>query len=559
MDHLPFVTKLLHGMPWVLLGAGLMLAALYRPLSKARNRVVDAARRANAKLREEESRFRAMTRAMPDLVMVLDEDGRYLDLHTIDEGRLAQPRSAMLGRTASECLPPESARFIQDTVTRALQSPEVLTVEYPLDVQAGNLWLEARVAAMDQAINGKRCVVWVSRNITARRKQEEYLRQSQKLESLGVLAGGVAHDFNNLLMTMQGNINLAQMHLSPDSQLFKYFSKTETAIRKASELASQMLAYSGQAELNMQDLDLNQLVEDMAGLLRATVSRKIKLNLDLEKGMPRFRGDVVQIQQVIVNLVTNSVEAIGDADGQIDVVTEAQELSSSFIAEHLPTQVLPPGPYLSLCISDTGCGMDAGLLGRIFDPFFSTKSLGRGLGLSTLLGTLRSHRAGVLIQTRPGQGSQFTLFFPVVSSPALAVDAVAEGSAPALTPRRILVVDDEPGVREAIREMLESEGLSVTEAGNGLVALNCLDAGSPVDVVLLDLTMPRMGGVETFWAIRERLPHLPILFTSGYRSKAIDALPLGEPSVGFIQKPYQIAELHRALSDLMGKVETARA
>jgi len=554
-DATSIMSLLLNGLPWAALGAGALMAALYRPYTRARKQAREAARLTERKLAQEESRFRAITKAMPDLVMVLDEDGRYLDLCTLDESRLVAPPSQMLGRTVYECLPLESALFIHENVRKALLSSSVIAVEYPLAVQAGSLFLEARVVAMDDVIDGKRCVVWVSRDITERRKQEEQLRQTQKLESLGVMAGGIAHDFNNLLMAMQGNLNLAQMQLPEGSSSTKYIGRTESAIRKASDLAKQMLAYAGRSDAHIQNLDLNRIVEEMTGLLKVTVSKKVELNIHLEPGLPAMQGDLAQIQQVVMNLVTNASEAIGDEEGRISIGTSHRELSRAFLDTNMPTQSLQPGPYLSLCVSDTGCGMGPELLSRIFDPFFSTKSAGRGLGLSIMISILRGHNAGILLHTRPGRGTTFSLFFPAQAVPAEAPKASDSGKFTLMTSHRVLVVDDEREVRGAICEMLEAIGMEPLEACDGIQALEVLEAhGHSIDVVLLDLTMPRMNGVDTFKALRSSFPEMPVLFSSGFSGEAIASLLNTEPAVGFILKPYPIKLLQRSLVEVMDSV-----
>lgn len=529
------------------------------PLRRARRLHREAIQATRLRRAQEASRFRAMSQAMPDLIMVLDEDGRYLDLYTLDEARLVSPRSQMLGRTVYECLPLESARFIHECVQRALREGSVITVEYPLAVQAGNLSLEARIAAMDDSVDGKRCVVWVSRDITERRRQEEQLRQTQKLESLGVLAGGIAHDFNNLLMTMQGNLDLARMDLSTGSSSAKYLGRAEGAIRKASDLAKQMLAYAGCSEFHIEDLDLNRIVQEMTGLLGVSISKNVALEFSLEAELPAIRGDRTQLQQVVMNLVTNASEAIGDEEGQITISTSFRELSRDYLSANLPTQNLEPGSYAVLSVSDTGSGMSSEVLARIFDPFFSTKHTGRGLGLSIMLGILRGHRGGILIHSRPGRGSTFTAFIPCQAQ-GVDVPALPEASLRETKLRTcVLVVDDEADVREAIQGLLEALGMDVLEARDGLMALDILAREKArIDVVLLDLTMPRMNGVQTFKALRSRGYEVPVVFSSGYTSDAIAEF-LQEPGVGFLLKPYQLHQLQSALMEVVDQVgqETA--
>jgi len=542
---------LLLGTPWAFLALGLLTAGLLVALWRSRSQ----ARRIVRRLEEDEARLRAITRVLPDLMMVLDEDGRYVELYTADESRLVAPRDLMLGRTVFDCLPADSARFIFATMRRALETTTVITVEYPLEVQAGRLWLEARVTAMDQQIEGRRCVVWVSRDITERRRQEENQRQSQKLESLGVLAGGIAHDFNNLLMVLQGNLNLIQMYLPKDSWAATYLPRTEEAIRKASELAGQMLAYSGRAAYHIQTTDLFQVLEEMKTNLRSMIPGQVELDIRHMEDLPQVRCDRGQFRQMLLNLVINAGEAIGKREGRITLSTGMVDLDEAYIRQNLSNQALEPGPHATLEVSDTGCGMEPELLRQIFDPFFTTKRTGRGLGLSTTLGILRGHRAGILVWTQPGQGSIFKLFLPVQPEPAKPQIAAGSQCGFAATKRRVLLVDDEREVRETIRGMLELLGVDVSEAPDGHRALELLKSEPRrIDIVLLDLTMPRMNGNETFRAIRALCPAMPVVFSSGYSLQDIAVSPTQDPTVGFVQKPYTLKQLQQVLAGVLCSV-----
>jgi PAS domain S-box-containing protein len=388
-------------------------------------------------------------------------------------------------------------------------------------------------------------------DITDRRQAEEALRQAQKMESLGVLAGGIAHDFNNLLTSILGNLNLAQLQLPPGTAAQTYLENMEKGILRAAELAKQMLAYSGRGRFVVAPQDLNAVVREMAHLLEVSIPKKVALHFDLDAELPVFEADSAQIQQVVMNLVTNAADAIGDHDGRIRIHTGCIGLGEDELPA-LPGQTLAPGPYVMLEVEDTGCGMAPEVLARIFDPFYTTKATGRGLGLSAMLGILRGHHAGLRIRSRPGEGSVFQLFFPV---------AEATSPAPAHAPAppgmrlrgRVLLVDDEAMVRETTGGVLAALGFEVVQAQDGLEAVALVDQDPDgFDLVFMDLTMPRMDGREAFQAMRARKPALKVILCSGYTEQDILRTFQGEAPAAFIQKPFQFQELRRVISSVMG-------
>ncbi len=392
-------------------------------------------------------------------------------------------------------------------------------------------------------------------DITERRQAEEALRQAQKLESLGVLAGGIAHDFNNLLTAVLGNLNLAQMTLAKGNPAEPYLENMERAILKAAELTKQMLAYSGRGHFVVQSQNLNLVVQELTHLLEVSISKKVALHFDLDPDLPSIEADAAQIQQVVMNLVTNAADAIGDREGHIRIRTGLEQLEGDrLLTAALPGQDLPPGSYVVLEVEDTGCGMNREVLERIFDPFFTTKTTGRGLGLSALLGILRGHNAGLRIASEPGRGSKFQLFFPAASSrlPAPA-ETAPEGSSKGLR-GRVLVVDDEELILETTAMALSAIGFEVVRARDGLEALARVESDRDgLDLVLMDLTMPRMDGREAFLALHRLAPGLPVILSSGYNEQ--DSLQAfeGEGPAAFLQKPYQLQELRRVLQGVLGK------
>jgi len=396
-------------------------------------------------------------------------------------------------------------------------------------------------------------LVGFAQDITQHKEAEEAIRQAQKLESLGVLAGGIAHDFNNLLTAMLGNLNLAQLKLPEGSPALAPLGSVERAVLKAAELTQQMLAYSGKGRFVVKAHDLNQVVLEMTHLLKVSISKKVAFRYDLAKELPPIEADAAQLQQVVMNLVTNASEAIGDQEGTIGIATRQVVLDAASLQSAFAGQNLQPGAYVVLEISDNGCGIRPEIKGRIFDPFFSTKQSGRGLGLSAMQGILRGHRAGIQITSAPGRGSTFTLLFPVgnVPSPAASVPIPDRGPRPLRG--RILLVDDEPEVRAATADMLEALGLQVVTAVDGLDALERFQAerGS-IDLVLLDLTMPRMDGREAFRELRKLRGDLPVILFSGYSEHESLRETLAQGFAGFLPKPFLMADLRNAIQQVQG-------
>ncbi len=397
------------------------------------------------------------------------------------------------------------------------------------------------------------CYLGYMLDITDRRRAEDALRQAQKLESLGILAGGIAHDFNNLLTVVLGNLNLAQMHLPENANAQPYLANTEAAVLRATELTKQMLAYSGRGHFLVKPQDLNAVVEEVARLLEVSISKKIQLQFELEPGLPALLADAAQIQQVVMNLVTNASDAIGDQEGVIHITTAMEFLSERELQSAYRGESLKPGPFLLLEVADTGMGMAPDVMGRIFDPFFTTKTTGRGLGLSAMLGILRGHGAGLRITSAPGLGSAFRICFPVSSQEAFVPAPNREAAVSGSLRGRILLVDDEDLILQIIGSALQTFGLEVLTARDGLEALERFREAQPrPDLVLMDLTMPRMDGREAFRAMHDLDPSVPIVLSSGFTEQDSVQTPSGQNPSGFIQKPYQIKELHHLLQRVLG-------
>jgi PAS domain S-box-containing protein len=384
-----------------------------------------------------------------------------------------------------------------------------------------------------------------------RRRLYEQMLHLQKLRSLGVLAGGIAHDFNNILVGILGNSGLALGELPPGSPARRFIERVEQAAERAAELAGQMLAYSGKGQFMVDTFDLRRLVEETAGLLETSISKKAELRFVFAGDVPPVRGDATQIRQVVMNLVTNASDALGDAAGTISVEIGVVEADGVDLAPTWTADELPAGRYVYLAVADTGCGMDADTRAKVFDPFFTTKSTGRGLGMAAVLGIVRGHRGAIKVASDPGHGSTFTVLLPVSDEPAQDRPAAARA---AVQPGRgkILVVDDEDLVRDVAEATLTRSGFEVLIAGDGLRALAIVRRqGHELAAVVLDLTMPHMNGEETFHELRRLFPDLPVILTSGYNEPDATGRFAAPGPAGFLKKPYRPDDLLRVVTEVL--------
>ena len=367
--------------------------------------------------------------------------------------------------------------------------------------------------------------VHIMRDLTDKRRLEEQFRESQKFETIGTLAAGVAHDFNNLLTSIMGNASLV-IETLPAGSLGR--EKLEDVIRagqRAAEVTHQLLAYSGKGRHFMQKVELSSLVERVQTLIEATVPKKVTLEMRLAHNLPRIEGDPNQVQQVVLNLVSNAAEAIGDATGTISVTTGDEA-----------------NGYVYLEVRDTGCGMDTVTRTRIFDPFFTTKFTGRGLGLAAVAGIARSHKAHISLNSAPGAGSTFRVSFPAEERTSAAGGKMELRPIPAQG-ATVLVVDDEEMVRRIAQATLEGRGFHVRVAANGFDAVAQARQHHDIAVVLLDLTMPVMGGEEAIDEILAARPGVRVIVSSGYERRDAIARFGHKQVAAYLQKPYTSRQL----------------
>ena len=427
--------------------------------------------------------------------------------------------------------------------------------EQHLEVEAGGISWDAHWIPVSEDL-----YMHFAFDVTERRRAEEEKRnlerqvqQAQKLESLGVLAGGIAHDFNNILMAVLGHAELALAEISPMSPARGNLTEIATAARRASDLCRQMLAYAGKASIALERVVLRDLVEEMAHLLKTAISKKAILNLNLERGLPPIEADPSQIRQIVMNLIINASEAIGDRSGVITVSVGATRCDEEYLSRTELQETLTPGLYLHLEVADTGCGIGEETRSRIFEPFFSTKFTGRGLGLAAVLGIVRAHKGALKVYSEQGKGTTFKILFPALTDgeeatrspePSSLADWQGQGT--------ILLVDDEESLIALGARMLEHLGITVLTAADGLQAVELYrERGKEIDLVLMDLTMPHMDGAEAFGELRRLNPDVCVVLASGYSHEDVASRFAGKGLDGVLQKPYTLAKLREALAELM--------
>jgi PAS domain S-box-containing protein len=520
-------------------------------------------RRADRVRRELGDYFRALVQNLDDVIIATDGTTR-VSFESPSAARLfGRAPGGLCGRQLGalmrelvhpEDLPRVAAGF--DEVIRSV-NPRVPT-EFRVRRADGSYLHVESVSTNLLEHPAVRGLVLILRDITERKRAEaehraleEKIRQTQKLESLSILAGGIAHDFNNLLTGILGNASLARSVLPPTAPAREHVELVEQAALRAAELTEQMLAYSGRRRFIVETVRLNSVIEEMSQLLSLSISKKCALRYELDPDLV-IEGDVVQLRHVVMNLVINAAEAIGTEHGVITVRTRSIVCSTPARSD-APLDG-PSGVCAFLEVSDTGCGMSDGVRARIFEPFFTTKFTGRGLGLAAVLGIVRGHHGAIQVESEVGRGTTVRVLFPAASGGQAEVRRreVEE-------PRRggtVLVIDDEEIVRVVAQRMLERAGFEVLLASDGRSGLALFAAHAhEICLVLLDLTMPQLDGAETFRELQRVRADVPVILSSGYTEQDATTRFAGTGLAGFVQKPYSMAALTVAVRAALGRAK----
>ncbi|MFQ5433546.1 MAG: PAS domain S-box protein [Anaerolineae bacterium] len=513
---------------------------------------VDELEQAKEALRQSEQKYRQLFENAGDIVYTFDMDGNLTAVNSAVAQITGYTVAEIMESGFMALIHPDDRRVVTELMAQKLTGEYLAPYEIRIIHKDGRtLTLELNSTALmdDGRLIG---IQGIARDVTQRREAEQSLRQAQKLESLGLLAGGIAHDFNNLLTGILAQASLALSKLPQDNDGREHLQKVVKAAERASDLTYQLLAYAGKGQFQVDVLDLNQVINSYLGLLETAVPKHIQLQLELSHHLPGIEADRGQIQQLVINLIINAAEAIEKDHGRITIRTYSRVLDETDDEQFWGGDTLPQNAYVCLEVEDNGIGMDEVTMAQIFDPFYSTKTEGRGLGLSATLGIIRAHQGGLQLVSKPGQGTRFVLYFPASPfSPAGVEQAVT--AVPTQSGGLVLVIDDEESVREAVTDILDMAGVQVLTAENGRVGLDAYTARqSEIDLVLLDMQMPVMNGEETFRALIAFDPTVKVLLSSGYTENEVTSQFAGMPFSGFLQKPYNF-------DTLVEKVQTALA
>ena len=513
----------------------------------ARQELMDA-------LSRSEANWRSLVENAPELIVTADPQGQVLFVN-----RAADVQAASLEIGCSLTNLHQEVKYqilLTDAVQRVLNTGELVSYESEDLLNGTPIWRVNRLGAIQQN-DTIHSLILISTDITEQKQTEMAMQHAQKLESLGLMAGGIAHDFNNLLAAMLGQATLALSKIATPSAVYEHLQNLMLAGHRATDLTRQMLNYAGRGSTNTKLIDLNNLIRENIQFFSASIPKTIELIARPFAGLPPIQGDPGQIQQLLMNLLLNGADAIGTQPGSIAVTTALRQIQGDEgIYWRWTGKPLSPGAYVELLIQDTGCGMDGSTLDKIFDPFFTTKFTGRGLGLASVLGIVRTHEGGMYVTSKLGQGTTFRMLFPVAEVSVSNENKPPSNLVPVdLEDKTVLIVDDEDDVREVTSEILQLSGLQTLTAANGMAALRLYaQHREQIDLVLLDLSMPGMTGEQVVKALWEIKPSLPIVLLSGYDEHEVSRR-LGENrQMAFLQKPYTVEAIIATIEQQLAQV-----
>jgi len=516
-------------------------------------------KRAEEALKESELKNREMLESITDAFFSLDDGLLVRFFNPAAERLLHRKTDDVIDQHLFDAFPEARGSVFEENYTRCIRTKTALSFEVEFTVSPYENWYEVRVYPAKNGIS-------VFFQVTTERKRlekerldmERQLLHSQKLESLGVLAGGIAHDFNNLLMTILGNMELAMDDISPVSPARPYLENAHTASKRAADLTRQMLAYSGKGKFVIENMNLSELVQENIRILRASISATINLSIQLNSEIPPIMADAGQIQQVVMNLLTNAAEAIGDDAGTITLTTGVKHCDEKCLRSSRFHEKPKPGEFVYLEVTDTGCGMDEKTQAKIFDPFFTTKFTGRGLGMAAMQGIILGHKGGIFVSSMVGKGTTIRVNFPISDSVAEARTAIIPipdipSTSDVSSPRgTILIVDDEEDVRKICSTMVARLGYQTLTAADGEEAVAVFqDHADEIGCIILDMTMPKMDGYAAFQSLKQIRSDVKAILSSGYNQEAITQRFTGLGLAGFIQKPYRRQQLQDELERVM--------
>ncbi|MCZ7650373.1 MAG: ATP-binding protein [Thermoanaerobaculia bacterium] len=536
-------------------------------LAELRARLAQA-EEAGRRWRETESELRQSRRMLqlvldtiPVRVFWKDRDSIFLggNLPLVRDCGFDDPAD-LIGRSDYETASAETAELYRADDRQVIESgePKLNYVEPQVKPDGSAAWLNTSKVPLRDDEGRVIGILGTYEDITERRQLEAQLLRAQKLESLGLFAGGLAHDFSNLLAALLGHAELAEAALPAGAPALVHLRRIEGVASQAAELCRQLLAYAGRGELAAEPVDLSALMRESAEMLAVSIPAAASVRQELVDGLPEVMADRSQLRQVVLNLIRNAADAIGEEGGEIVLATAAARCERGELAGTVVDDGLPEGEYVALEVRDTGCGMPAEVQRRVFDPFFTTKRTGRGLGMPSVLGIVRRHRGAIRLESEPGRGTTVRVLLPAgpregrPQEVASGGAAAAAGIAPAAG--TVLVIDDDENVRPVTRMLLEQLGYGVLVAAGGREGLALFAAHRDrVACVLLDLSMPDLGGEATFRELRALDPAVRVVLASGYGAAEAREQFAGLGLAGFVRKPYGLAELEAALAAALGR------
>lgn len=504
------------------------------------------------RLRRSEERYMDLFEHSPDMYHIVNREGIIVSVNQTEAERLGYRKEELVGASILKLYPPDhynDARRLLELVFE--QRHEVQGIEQQMVTTHGELVdVSVSTSVIYDAQGMPILMRAVARDITEKKKLESKVFHAQRIDSIGNLAGGVAHDFNNILTSILGSISIMKRKMKKNDPWFRFVEIIETAAKRGAGLTRQLLTFARKNTAQFRPVLIHDIVEETVQLFERSIDKTIQVRTFFNDGDSIVNGDDGQIQQALLNLLINARDAM-PGGGVITVETRVVRYDDRR-AE--PVGETRAGDYVAISVTDTGVGMDAATQQRIFEPFFTTKDQGKGtgLGLSVVYGVVNGHNGFINVQSEPGEGSQFTLHFPVLQE---AERTRLSSKEPKLHrgKERILVVDDEEHVGEVIGGMLKNLGYEVTVVRSGKEALQVARRKKQFDAVLLDMNMPTMGGKETFVRLKELDPSLSVIISTGYSNTVIDEMPLRNSVDAFLQKPYQIEELSKIMREVFDR------
>lgn len=499
-------------------------------------------------------RFRTLLDKSTDYIFLAEyPSGVIVDVNESASTDMGLLRQDLMERNICDLFGQEHCSRILETASQNVTSQHPSPLEVPLTGKEGSELL-VEVTAQIASLQDKKYIILVARNTTDRslmrqekERLQEQLRMAQKLEAIGQLAGGVAHDFNNLLTAIQGNAQLIQMLGTPDSREVEFATQIVNSSRQAANLTRQLLAFARKGKMQSIPTDVHDVIHEVRSLLSHSIDRRIEVVLNLTAPHPIIIGDPTELQSAFLNLGVNARDAMPEG-GTMTFSTRSLYLNENYCQRH-PYQ-LDPGEYLEVSVTDTGLGMEKETITRIFEPFFTTKgrTKGTGLGLASVYGCIKSHKGSINVYSEPGHGTTFRIFLPLAEQSA---EPIQREKAMKLLrgTGSILIVDDEQSIREFASSVLTNLGYSVSLCADGLEALEYYRANHEnIDLIVLDLIMPKLSGADTFSKLKEVNPDVRVVISSGFVQHELCQSVLGQGAKAFLSKPFNIEELSHTVA-----------